>query len=127
MEWIMQFFLLMYNIEQMLTTSYFQKVKDLLSNPNTTSFPISIYVESYKDVVKEWIKFKSTQKLTFDDFTIKQAFQFHLTHDNHVLLFHALHFDMCLLMCKIDGIYKFISVPCTGNDIYERNFIATYV
>lgn len=111
----------------MLTVAYFERVKDLLKKPNVTTFPITIYIEKYDEVVKEWTKFKSNGRLTFDNFTIRQAFQFHLTHDNHVLLFHALHKDTCLLLCKIDGVYKFISVPSAGNDIYEKNFIATYV
>jgi len=106
---------------------YLQKIKGVISKPSVSTMQIPVYVESYEEIVSEWTRYKSGGGLTNDDYHVRNVFDFHATHGDHVLLFHGLHFSTCLLLCKFDGIYKFISIPCADNRIYDRNFIATYV
>ena len=107
--------------------AYLQRVKEVVGKTSVSTIQIPIYVESYRKIVDEWVRYNSGRGLTHDNFQVRGIFEFHKTHNDHVILFHGLHFNECLLLCKFDGIYKFVSIPCEDNLIYNRNFIATYV
>ena len=107
--------------------AYLQKVKEVVGKMSVSTIHLSVFVESYREIVNEWVRYISGRGLTHEDYQVRSIFEFHKTHNDHVLLFHGLHFDNCLLLCKFDGIYKFISIPCEDTLIYNRNFIATYV
>lgn len=107
--------------------SYLQKVREAILKESCSVNHIPLYVKSYNEIVEEWKKYKKEGKLTYNHFLIYNAFEFHKTHDNHVLLFHGVDFTTCLLFCKYNGIYKFVSIPCKDSRLIPYNFIATYV
>ena len=62
-----------------------------------------------------------------DNYTIYSIFSFHLNNDEHVILYHKKYDENCLLLCKINKIYKNIIIPCNNNIIYDKDIVATYL
>ena len=104
---------------------YLYCVKNKLLKDNTSVFKVDFSVSHYKEAVNEWIKFKKNNK--HDNYTIYSIFSFHLNNDEHVILYHKKYDENCLLLCKINKIYKNIIIPCNNNIIYDKDIVATYL
>ena len=48
-----------------------------------------------------WNNYKINKTISLDNTIIKSAFDFHLSTNNHVLLFYSTVLDNCLLFCKV--------------------------
>lgn len=104
---------------------YLYCVKNKLLKDNTSVLKVDFTVSNYKEAVSEWIKFKKNNN--HDNYTIYSIFSFHLSNDEHVILYHKKYDENCLLLCKINKIYKNIIIPCNNATIYDKDIVATYL
>ena len=87
------------------------------------------HVNNYSKVIEFWNKYKKNRRISID-IILKNIFDFHLSKNNHVLLYYSTNLDNCLMMCKINE--KYINIRAPIQDKFREQFsqkpcfIATY-
>ena len=107
----------------------FSIIKNMIKNPCKYATPVPFHVRSYKTVINAFIAFKQNKELniiTSDDYLLKSIFLFHLTDQNHVILYYSKHLENCLLLCKIHNKYINMLAPIDGLDRLKYSLMATY-
>jgi len=110
--------------------NHYKLIKNILLTTPTYVSKLPFKVNNYSKPLELWNKYKIDKTISLDEPLIKSAFDFHLSNNNHILLFYSTSLDNCLLFCKIETLYYNIIVPFKGYDILENcnnSVIATYV
>ena len=110
-------------LNNIMNINYLNTVKKMLLTQSKNVMKVNFEINNYNDVLKEFKKFKI--KKNNENFLISNIFTFHLNNNNHILLYHKKYYDNCLLLCKINNIYKYILIPC-NNIIFDKEIVATY-
>ena len=107
-----------------------EKIKNLLLQGSNVIYDTNISIEDYEVVLKMWLNYKKTGKIYLKDddlYLVKSVFDFHKKEIDHIILYFSKELLECLLLCRIDGMYKNILIPADQNilDIH-KSFIAVY-
>ena len=117
------------NIED-IKDDHCKLIKKILLTSPTYVEKLPFKVTNYSKPIEMWNNYKINQKISLNNTVIKSAFDFHLSTNNHVLLFYSTVLDNCLLFCKVQNKYYNIIVPFKGYEVLENcndSVIATYV
>ena len=92
------------------------------------SIPFEIPGNNYDYVVNMWNKYKKTKRLVIPHNTIRCAFEVHLTHPHHILLYYSAGNENCLLLCRFNGrYYNVILSACDMNlNISQGDILVTW-
>ena len=103
-------------------------IRTLLSQVCNVVYDVAVEVESYKQVVASWVKYKNTKSsyLRKDEDLISDIFKFHRIEKDHIVLYYSRNKPECLLMCRVGGKYINVLAPAAGIDHLGRNIIAVY-
>jgi hypothetical protein len=113
-----------------INNSHYDLIKNILLTTPTYVSKLPFKVDNYSKPIELWNKYKINKNISMDNHLIKSAFDFHLSNNNHVLLFYSTILDNCLLFCKIENKYYNIIVPFQGYSVLKNcndSVIATYV
>ena len=111
----------------MLLLSDMKNIKEMLKKEPTMLQITNLSVNNYKEVVDLWKLFRDENKLSIDDYWVKQFMMFHKTPINHILLYYSKNLNECLLMCRTNNRYFNIKIPDSDLGTFDKNFIATFI
>lgn len=82
---------------------------------------------NYSEVLGVWRNFLTNG--SSGDTNIDMIFRYHESHANHVLLYHSMLSDSVLLLARVDGVYRYGTLPWPTNDtieIRDSSYVGVY-
>ena len=114
-------------------------VRSILRTPCRSVEIVPFDAEDYQRVIQLWVRFKRLEgrqskvdRLLRGVVSINSAillndfFSFHLSQDNHILLYSSKLLDNILLMASVGGRYLNIKIPRTENLRNRSSFVAVF-
>ena len=101
-----------------------KKLKEIILKPCQNIIKIPFDVPNYEIVIEMWKNYRKLDFLPKEIMEIKQFFDFHKTSNNHILLYSSHQLANVLLMCKVNGKYRNMSLPIDMGKC--ENFVAVY-